>query len=124
MNKDPVPVIDASSVKASEPAIVADLVGNPQFQQLFEQFPALRPRLRWIFDASTEQPDYRPGPRYNRSKTSNDSFNSSKLSPERRLARTMHLLDKELKAPSAKTNGIKAFAEMVAQLSTEEQDSS
>lgn len=123
MDRESAHGIDASRVEEFEPTIVADLAGNPQFHQLFEQFPALKPRLRWIFDASREQPDHRPGPRYDRSQPSNDSVSRSQLPPERRLARAMHLLDKELKAPSAETNGIKAFADMVAQLSTEEQDS-
>jgi hypothetical protein len=102
---------------------VIDLTQDTRFEQLFEQFPTLRPRLKWIFDASKERPNPRQISGHDRSQSSNNSFNRSQLSPERRLDHLMQLLDKELKAASAETNGIRAFADQVAQVLTEKRGS-
>lgn len=119
--KRPAQAIGASCVEESESAPEIDLSQDPQFQQLFEQFPTLRARLKWIYDASQERPNTRQGSGHDRFQASNYSFNHSQLSPERRLDHLMQLLDKELKAVSAETNGIRAFADLVAQALPEKQ---
>lgn len=103
---------------------VMDPPQDQQILELFEKFPTLRPRLKCIFDASKERLENRQGSRHDKSRHSNkDNFNSSQLSPERRLAHAMRLLDKELNAASAESNGIEAFSSLVGQGSVEDQGS-
>lgn len=112
------------SAENPESVTVMDPLQDQQILELFEKFPTLRPRLKCIFDASKERPEIRQGSRHDKSRHSNkDTFKSSQLSPERRLANAMRLLDKELNAASAESIGIEAFSSLVGQVSAEDRDS-
>ncbi len=96
---------------SSGSADLEQLVQDASLKKLFDEFPNLRARLRFIFDAATAedgQEGYAParGPRP-------PKFGNS---PEKRIARAMRILERDLDSDFAPTSGIKAFAELVAGL--------
>lgn len=92
--------------------------------ELFKKYPALRSRLKWIFDKSKERPDNRHGSQQDRSRhSSNGALHRSQCSPEQRLAYMVRLLEKELNEESSECTGIQAFSDMVGQATAEQQGS-
>jgi hypothetical protein len=79
-------------------------------QKLFDQYPNLRVKLKYIFDTATGN-DHGDDP-----SNSNARGQRYQSSPQKRIAHAMRILASQLNSENADASGIKAFAELVAEL--------
>jgi hypothetical protein len=86
------------------------LVQEPRLSQLFEQYPNLRARLKFIFEIATTDEDKFPS-------ASSLRARKSQTSPEQRIAQAMRILAHDLHSKTTNLGGLKAFADLVADLS-------
>ncbi|KIW64980.1 hypothetical protein PV04_07274 [Phialophora macrospora] len=109
-------IANPTSPPRPSPASVEDvpfsdsLIHDPRLQKLFDQYPNLRVKLKYIFDTATgnghgdepSNPNAR-GQRYQNP-------------PNKRITHAMRILASQLNSENADGSGVKAFAEFVAEL--------
>lgn len=102
---------------SAQEAPLGDILSrDPRLQAMLEQYPSLRLKLKYIFDTVIAN--------------DNDGGHSmhdgrgqrSQNSPEKRMARALRILSTQLDSETAETSGIKAFADLVAELSSGNSD--
>jgi hypothetical protein len=92
------------------------LLQDPRLPRLFEKYPLLRPKLKSIFEvAANESHDIVPTDRNSR------ASNPAK-SAQQRVARSLRRLEHEVGAEHAERIGLKAFADLVADVSSKRSD--
>jgi hypothetical protein len=92
------------------------LLQDPRLPQLFEKYPLLRPKLKSIFEvAADESHDIVPAERNSR------ASNPAK-SAQQRIARSLRRLEHEVGSEHAERIGLKAFADLVADVSSKRSD--
>lgn len=92
------------------------LIQDSRLQKLFEQYPNLRSRLKSIFEIAAVDGDERIPP------TRSSTPQRYRRSPEQRIAQAMRVLDLELSSETAEIDGLKAFADLVAEGSLRQPD--
>lgn len=107
---DPVQPPQPDTTIAQDTLLGDILTQDPRLQAIFEQYPNLRPKLKYIFDTAIANDN--DGGRLVREGRGQKSQNS----PEKRMARALHILSSQLDSETAETSGIKAFADLVAEL--------
>ena len=92
------------------------LIQDPRLQTLFEQYPNLRAKLKYIFDhAMADQDDHNQS----MSKARRQNYQTS---PQKRMAHALRVLASQLSSDTAATSGLGAFADLVAELKSRESD--
>ncbi|EXJ56509.1 hypothetical protein A1O7_06853 [Cladophialophora yegresii CBS 114405] len=89
------------------------LIQDPRLQNIFDQYPNLRIKLKYIFDTATATDHV--GDQSN----SNARSQRYQTSPQKRIAHAMRILAGQLSSESAEASGLKAFAELVADLNSD-----
>lgn len=90
------------------------LLQDPRLPELFEQYPLLRQKLRSIFDTTADG---------NNEISSNDHHHGRSKAgqpPAQRIARSLQNLEKELSSDNAERIGLKAFADLVADINSKQ----
>ena len=90
------------------------LTQDPRLQKLFQQYPNLRTKLKYIFETANDPGDAQFNP--------NSRGQGHQLSPQKRIAHAMRILANQLGSDTAEASGLKAFAELVAELNPSKPD--
>jgi hypothetical protein len=99
---------------AAPPSLDRSILQDPRVEKLFEQYPNLRAKLKYIFDTAAGNEDGHERPR------SNARGQVYKDSPQKRMARALRVLTGQLESDTAESSGLKAFAELVAELNAQQ----
>ena len=104
------------AASTTDVSLVQFLAQDPRLQTMFLQFPGLRAKLRHIFDTTTidDQDGSRP--------TINGRGQGYQGSPQKRMARSLRILGAQLDSETAESSGLKAFAQLVAELAQNQQE--
>ncbi|OQV08910.1 hypothetical protein CLAIMM_13120 [Cladophialophora immunda] len=100
---------EAASIE--DTPLVDLLIGDHRLQNLFQQYPTLRAKLKFIFETTIA--DDREASQFT---SQSPRGHKSQDTPQKRIARAMRLLERQLDSDTAETSGIMAFAELVAEL--------
>ncbi len=88
------------------------LLQDPRLPKLFERYPLLRPKLKSIFEVAVDESnDIAPAER-------NSRASKPARSAQQRIARSLRRLEHEVGSEHAERIGLKAFADLVAELSS------
>jgi len=92
------------------------LLQDPRLPKLFERYPLLRPKLKSIFEVAVDEShDIAPAER-------NSRASKPAKSAQQRIARSLRRLEHEVGSEHAERIGLKAFADLVADLSSRRSD--
>ena len=101
---------EPESVPAGNLPLVEGLKEDPRLEALFDQYPNLRSKLKYIFD-TTMSDDLPDDPI-----KSNALRQNYQVSPQKRMAHALRILGAQLQSDTSEASGLKAFAELVTEL--------
>ncbi|KIV77404.1 hypothetical protein PV11_09201 [Exophiala sideris] len=89
------------------------LTQDRRLQELFQKYPMLRPKLKLIFETAVQKdPDI--------DSAAHARYHRTPKSPEQRLTWALRRLEHEMSSENAERIGLKAFGELVGQLSPQQ----